>query len=229
MMDRTPEMQTKIGETLAKLGITMGVFVITSDAWHWKTSLCTGKQEWTDKMMADCKRALEVAKRCNATHATVVPGNYERSLPHDVQTANVITALKKGSEILETGKLVMVLEPLSDNPDLFLRHSHQTYMICKAVDSPSCKILFDMYHMQRNEGNIIANINQVWDEIGYFQIGDNPGRKEPTTGEMNYKNIFSHIASKGYKGVYGMEHGNAKPGKEGEMALIKAYREVDLV
>jgi len=229
MMDRTPEMQTKIGETLAKLGMTMGVFVITSDAWHWKTSLCTGKQEWTDKMMADCKRALEVAKRCNATHATVVPGNYERSLPHDVQTANVITALKKVSEILETGKLVMVLEPLSDNPDLFLRHSHQTYMICKAVDSPSCKILFDMYHMQRNEGNIIANINQVWDEIGYFQIGDNPGRKEPTTGEMNYKNIFSHIASKGYKGVYGMEHGNAKPGKEGEMALIKAYREVDLV
>jgi hydroxypyruvate isomerase len=85
-----------------------------------------------------------------------------------------------------------------------------------------------MYHMQRNEGNIIANINQVWDEIGYFQIGDNPGRKEPTTGEMNYKNIFSHIASKGYKGVYGMEHGNAKPGKEGEVALIKAYREVDL-
>jgi hydroxypyruvate isomerase len=102
-MDRTPEMQSKIGETLAKLGMTMGVFVITSDAWHWKTSLCTGKQEWTDKMMADCKRALEVAKRCNATHATVVPGNYERSLPHDVQTANVITALKKGSEILESG------------------------------------------------------------------------------------------------------------------------------
>lgn len=229
MMDRSPEMQSKIGDTLAKLGMTMGVFVITSDAWHWKTSLCTGKKEWTDKMMTDCKRALEVAKRCNATHATVVPGNYERSLPHDVQTANVIEALKKGSEILEKGNLVMVLEPLSDNPDLFLRHSHQTYMICKAVGSSSCKILFDMYHMQRNEGNIIANINQVWDEIGYFQIGDNPGRKEPTTGEMNYKNIFSHIASKGYKGVYGMEHGNARPGKEGEIALIRAYREVDIV
>lgn len=228
MMDRSPEMQSKIGDTLAKLGMTMGVFVITSDAWHWKTSLCTGKQEWKDKMMADCHRALEVAKRCHATHATVVPGNYDRSLPHDMQTANVIDALRRGSEILEKGKLVMVLEPLSDNPDLFLRHSHQTYMICKAVNSPSCKILFDMYHMQRNEGNIIAHINQVWDEIGYFQIGDNPGRKEPTTGEMNYKNIFRHIAGKGYKGVLGMEHGNAKPGKEGEMALIKAYREVDM-
>ncbi|MCW3088834.1 MAG: xylose isomerase, partial [Sediminibacterium sp.] len=92
---------------------------------------------------------------------------------------------------------------------------------------PSCKILFDMYHMQRNEGNMIRNIDHTYSEIGYFQIGDNPGRKEPGTGEMNYKNIFKHIYDKGYRGVYGMEHGNAKPGKEGELALIKAYREAD--
>jgi hydroxypyruvate isomerase len=227
MMSRSPAEQARIGETLASLGMTMGVFVITSDNWHWKTSLCSGKPEFTERMMADCRKALDVAKRCNATHATVVPGNYDRSLPVDMQTAHVITALKRGAEILEKGKLVMVLEPLSDNPDLFLRHSQQTYMICKAVGSPSCKILFDMYHMQRNEGNIIANMDQVWDEIGYFQIGDNPGRKEPNTGEMNYRNIFRHIAEKGYTGVLGMEHGNAKPGKEGEMALIRAYREVD--
>jgi hydroxypyruvate isomerase len=227
MMGRTPEQQKKIGDTLAKLGMTMGVFVITSDNWHWKTTLTTGKQEWVDKMIKDCKQAIEVAKRCNAKHATVVPGNFERSLSYDMQTANVITALRKGSEILQPHGLMMVLEPLSDNPDLFLRYSHQTYMICKAVNSPSCKILFDMYHMQRNEGDIINNINKCWDEIGYFQIGDNPGRKEPTTGEMNYKNIFKHIHSKGYRGIMGMEHGNAKPGKEGELALIKAYRESD--
>lgn len=229
MMSRTPEQQQQIGNLLAKLGMQMGVFVVTSDSWHWKTTLTTGKQEWKDKMIADCKRAVEVAKRCNAKWMTVVPGNFERSLSYDVQTAHVIDALRRGAEILEPHGLVMVLEPLSDNPDLFLRHSHQTFMICKAVNSPSCKILFDMYHMQRNEGNIIANINTVWDEIGYFQIGDNPGRKEPTTGEMNYKNIFKHIHSKGYKGILGMEHGNAKPGKEGELALIRAYREVDVV
>jgi hydroxypyruvate isomerase len=84
-----------------------------------------------------------------------------------------------------------------------------------------------MYHMQRNEGNIISSMNRAWDEIAYLQIGDNPGRKEPTTGEMNYKNIFKHIYDKGYRGVMGMEHGNAKPGKEGEIALINAYRESD--
>ena len=227
MMGRPVEQQKKIGDTLAKLGMTMGVFVITTEGWHWKTSLTTGKQEWVDKMVKDCKDAIEVAKRCNAKWATVVPGNFDRSLSFEYQTANVITALRKGAAILEPAGLVMVLEPLSDNPDLFLRHSDQTFMICKAVNSPSCKILFDMYHMQRNEGDIINNINKSWDEIAYFQIGDNPGRNEPTTGEMNYKNIFSHIYKKGYRGVMGMEHGNARQGKEGELALIDAYRSSD--
>lgn len=227
MMGRPAEEQKKIGDTLAKLGMTMGVFVITSKNWHWITSLTTGKQEWIDLMIKDCKEAVEVAKRCNAKYMTVVPGNYERSLSLDQQTSNVISALRKGAAILEPHGLVMVLEALSDNPDLFLRHSDQTSMICKAVNSPSCKFLFDMYHMQRNEGNIINNLNSSWDEIGYLQIGDNPGRNEPGTGEMNYKNIFRHIASKGYKGVLGMEHGISQKGKEGELALIKAYREAD--
>lgn len=227
MMSRTPEEQKRIGDTLAKLNMRMGVFVVTSDSWHWKLSLTTGKQEWKDKMISDCKTALEVAKRCNAKWVTVVPGNFDRSIPYEYQMSNVIDALRRGAEVLEKGNLVMVLEPLSDNPDLFLRYSAQTYLICKAVNSPSCKILFDMYHMQRNEGNVIKNIDASWDEIGYLQIGDNPGRKEPTTGEMNYKNIFKHIHEKGWKGILGMEHGNSIPGKEGELALIKAYRESD--
>ena len=227
MMGRSADEQKKIGDLLAKLGMRMGVFVITSDNWHWITSLTSGKQEWVDKMMKDCKTAVEVAKRCNAKWLTVVPGNYDRRLSLDLQTANVITALRKGAEILEPHGLIMVLEALSDNNDLFLRGTDQTYMICKAVNSPSCKFLFDMYHMQRNEGNIIASIDRVWEETGYFQIGDNPGRKEPGTGEMNYKNIFKHIHKKGFKGIMGMEHGNAGPGKEGELALIKAYREAD--
>lgn len=228
MMARPVEEQKRIGDTLAKLGMRMGVFVITSDSWHWKTSLTTGKAEFIDRMKKDCREAIEVAKRCNAKWMTVVPGNYDRSLSHDMQTANVITALRMAADILEPAGLVMVLEPLSDNADLFLRHSHQTYMICKAVNSPSCKILYDIYHMQRNEGNIIQNINKTWEEIGYIQIGDNPGRNEPTTGEINYKNVFKHIADKGYKGILGMEHGNAFPGKEGEEKLIKAYRDVDI-
>jgi hydroxypyruvate isomerase len=227
MMGRTPAMQEKIGNTLASLGMTMGVFVISFDNWPLSVSMTSGNKDWRKKFVDYCTEAVNVAKRCNAKHMTVVPGNYDRTKSLDMQLANVIGALRPGVEILEKHNLIMVLEPLSDTPELFLRYSDQTYAICKAMNSSACKILFDMYHMQRNEGNIIANIDKCWDEIGYFQIGDNPGRKEPGTGEMNYKNIFKHIYQKGYRGVMGMEHGNAGAGKEGELALIKAYREAD--
>jgi hydroxypyruvate isomerase len=109
-----------------------------------------------------------------------------------------------------------------------LKKVSQAYQICKAVDSPACKILDDLYHQQITEGNLIPNIDLAWDEIAYFQMGDNPGRNEPTTGEINYKNVFEHIYKKGFKGVLGMEHGNSKKGKEGEIAVIEAYRKCDL-
>ncbi len=226
MTGRPENEQTKIGDAMAKLGMMMGVFVVDKGG-NGANTLAAGKQEYVDIFLKGCRQAAEVAKRVNAKWVTVVPGDFARRLPIGIQTGNVIEGLKKGAAILEPANLIMVLEPLSDTPDLFLRTIDQAYMICKAVNSPSCKILFDMYHIQRNEGNIINNIDAAWDEIAYFQIGDNPGRNEPTTGEMNYKNIFRHIYSKGYKGVLGMEHGNSIPGKEGEQALIKAYRESD--
>lgn len=226
MMGRPVSDQEKIGKELARLGMTMGVFVVDKGG-NSQNTLAAGKKEHVDIFLDGCKRAVDVAKRVNAKWVTVVPGDFERNLPIGVQTGNVIEALRKGAEILEPHGIVMVLEPLSDSPNLFLRTSDQTYMICKGVNSPSCKLLFDIYHMQKNEGHIIHNMNQTWDEIAYIQIGDNPGRKEPTTGEINYKNVFKHIYEKGYRGVMGMEHGNAGKGKEGELAVIKAYREVD--
>jgi hydroxypyruvate isomerase len=226
MTSRPVDQQTKIGEKMAKLGMTMGVFVLDKGG-NGANSLATGKPEYVDIFLKGCRQAVEVAKRVNAKWTTVVPGDFERHLSIGLQTANVITALRRGAEIMEQNNLIMVLEALSDTPDLFLRSSDQTYEICKAVNSPSCKILFDIYHMQKNDGNIINRMNDAWDEIAYIQIGDNPGRQEPTTGEINYKNIFKFVNSKGYKGVLGMEHGISKPGKEGEQRLIQAYRECD--
>jgi len=226
MMVRPVDLQTKIGETLAKLNMTMGVFVVDKGG-NAQNTLAANKPEHVEIFLNGCKRAVEVAKRVNAKWITVVPGDFERSLPIGIQTANVIEALRRGAEILEPHGIVMVLEPLSDTPNLFLRNSDQTYMICKAVNSPSCKLLFDIYHMAKNEGHIITNINHTWSEIPYFQIGDNPGRKEPGTGEINFKNIFKSIYNKGYKGVMGMEHGNSIPDKKGELALIEAYVQAD--
>ena len=226
MMGRDIVLQEKIGKTLADLNMTMGVFVVEKGG-NMANTLAAGKQEHIDIFLDGCRRAVDVAKRVNAKWMTVVPGSFERKLPIGIQDGNVIDALRRGAEILEPHDLVMVLEPLSDSPDLYLRTSEQTYMICKAVNSPSCKILYDIYHMQKNEGNIITNIDLTWDEIGYIQIGDNPGRKEPTTGEINYKNVFKHIYDREFSGILGMEHGISLPAIEGEKRLIEAYREVD--
>lgn len=230
MMGREPALQEKMGAEMARLGMKMGVFVVDKGG-NGQNTLAAGKKEHVDIFLNGCKRAVETAKRCNAKYMTVVPGDFERNLPIGIQTGHVIDALRRGTDILAPAGLVMVLEPLSDTPNLFLRTSDQTYEICRAVNSPACKILFDIYHMQKNEGHIIPHIDWAWDEIGYFQIGDNPGRKEPTTGEINYKNIFKHVYDKAKATnrsfIFGMEHGNAQPGAAGEQALIRAYVESD--
>lgn len=225
-LNRSVEEQNKIGNLLTKLGMRMGVFVVDGGD-NWKTSLATGKKEFKDKFIETCKKSVEAAKRCNAKWLTVVPGFYERNLPYGNQFANIIDAMRAGAEIFEPHGLIMVLETLSDTPELFLQKTNETYAVCKAVQSPSCKILYDIYHMQRTEGDLVKTIDRCWDEIAYIQIGDNPGRKEPTTGEINYKNLFKHLHAKDYKGVMGMEHGNSKSGKEGELAVIAAYRKED--
>lgn len=226
MMGRSVSEQERIGQALADNDMQMGVFVVDKGG-NGANTLAAGKKEYEDIFLDGCRRAVEVAKRVNATWMTVVPGNFERHLPLDIQTANVIESLKKGCEIFEPHNLIMVLEPLSDTPDLYLRYSPQAFLICKAVNSPACKILFDAYHQQKNEGNLIRHIDWTWDEIAYFQVGDNPGRKEPYTGEVNYRNVFKHLYEKGYKGVVGMEHGLSEKGKAGEEKLIQAYRKAD--
>lgn len=223
---RTVAEQKAVGEILAKLGMRIGVFVVPKGG-NGANTLAAGKQEHVDVFLKGIRDSIEIAKRVDAKWITVVPGDYERKLPIGVQTANVVEALRRGAELLEPHGITMVLEPLSDTPDLFLRYTDQTYEICKAVNSPSCKILYDAYHQQKNEGNLIDLMNLCWSEIAYIQVGDNPGRKEPTTGEINYKNVFKWLKNKGYAGVVGMEHGMSKPGLEGEKALVAAYREVD--
>lgn len=226
MYNRSKEEQRKIGELLEHLEMRMGVFVVDKGG-NGANTLAANKQEHLDIFLKGCRESVEIAKRVNAKWVTVVPGDFERNLPIGVQTGNVIEALKRGAEIFEPHGIVMVLEALSDTPDLFLRTTDQAYAVCVGVGSPSCKILYDTYHMQKNEGDLINTIDRCWDEIAYVQAGDNPGRLEPTTGEINYRNLFKWLHQKGYDGVVGMEHGMSESGKKGEEKLLESYRTVD--
>ena len=231
MKDRPLSDQERIAKKMNQLDMTMGVFVAHKIYWN-KPNLASGYKDLQNEFVDHIRESIEVAKRVNAKWMTVVPGHVDLGQEMGYQTAHVVEALRRASTILEPHGLIMVLEPLnwwSNHAGQFLSEIPQAYEICRAVDSPSCKILFDIYHQQITEGNIIPNIDKSWDEIAYFQIGDNPGRKEPTTGEINYKNVFKFIKDKGFKGVLGMEHGNSKYGKEGELAVIEAYRKVDSI
>lgn len=229
MKGRNVDLQKKMGETMAKHGIEMGVFVAHKIYWN-EPSLTSGKADKREEFLAQIRESVEVAKRVNAKWMTVVPGYQDFRQNINFQMDNVAESLKQACDILEPHGLVMVLEPLNfyNHPGLFLAESPQAYTLCKLVGSPSCKILFDIYHQQIQEGNLLPNIKRTWDEIGYFQIGDNPGRKEPTTGEINYGNIFKYIHEQNFEGILGMEHGNSQEGKDGEAAVLRAYREVDI-
>lgn len=228
MGGRSVEDQTRLANAMERLGIEMGVFVLNMGT-AWGPSFSRNNKDDREKFLQEAREAVEVAKRVNAKWTTVVLGTREPRVELSYQTAYAVDTLRRACEILEPAGLTMVLEPLNprDHPNMLLAEMGHAYEICRAVDSPSCKILDDLYHQQITEGNLIPNIDRAWEEIGYFQIGDNPGRNEPTTGEINFKKVFTHIRDKGYTGVLGMEHGISTGGKEGEAKLIEAYRACD--
>lgn len=228
LMGKEPALQEKIASELAKRDMDLGPFVLYAD--FKVKSMVTRDPEMMEMLKNRMKDGVEVAKRTGVKTALVVPGRYDDKLEWDYQTANVIDAMRMCCEIVEESGLVLVMEPLNawtNHPGLFLTKIPQAHLICKAVNHPSCKIVDDLYHQQITEGNLIPNIDKAWESIAAFHIGDNPGRNEPTTGEINYKNVFRHIYRKGYDGVLCCEHGRSIKGKEGEQAFINAYREVD--
>lgn len=228
MMGRPADIQEKIMRQINAFGMEMGPFVLYAD---FKTvSFALNNSEVSGLLEKKMREGVECFKRTGIKQALVVPGKYDQKLHPDYQTANVIDNLRRCCDIVEEAGLTIVLEPLNrrDHPGLFLTGIPQAYSICRGVNRKSCKIVNDIYHQQISEGNIIPNIEDAWDEIASFHLGDNPGRKEPLTGEINFKNIFKYLYEKGYEGVLCMEHGKSVKGREGEIKLINAYRECDI-
>jgi len=226
-MGRPVSEQEAFARETTRLGMEIGPFVAYAD--FSVKSFVTRDASVREMMGQKLKTAVETAKRTNVKTTLMVPGRFDEGLDWDYQTANVIDNLKRCAGICEPAGLVIVIEPLNpkDHPGLFLTRMPQAYQIARAVGSPACKIVEDIYHQQITEGNIIPNIDAAWDQIAAFHCGDTPGRKEPGTGELNYRSIFRHLQSKGYQGVICMEHGKSRAGKEGEMAVIEAYRSCD--
>ena len=227
LIARPPAEQEKIVNEGRKLGLEWGQFSVrTGNGPHYV--LNTGESR--DELKAKMNDALEVQKRTGINTGLIVLGIVDPKLHLEYQTANVIENLRMCCEIVEKAGLTLVMEPLNtlvNHPGVFLQRTTQAKMLCVAVNHPCCKMVNDLYHQQVTEGNLIPNLEMCWDYIGSIHLGDNPGRNEPTSGEINYRKVFQWFHDKKYDEVLSCEHGQSKPGKEGELAIIQAYREVD--
>ena len=228
LKSRPVQEQESISKTIQQLGMEFGQFVGTM---NFKEVTFAGRdQNIRENVLKEVRDSVEIAKRMNTKFIHNVLGMSDPKLPWDFQMANAIELLKRVADIYEPHGIVMVMETMNhkiNHPGMFLHLIPQAYAMAKAVGSPSLKILFDFYHVQIQEGNIIPTLDYAWDEVAYMQIGDTPGRNEPTSGEINFVNVLQHVQDKGYRGFMGMEHGISKRGREGNLAALAAYRSVD--
>ncbi len=216
-----------LAKTKERLGLAMGVFVINRGGW--KPSALVDRKFHGD-FLADVKRAVEIHKIIGNECATATSGLGIDTLSYTQQTTNCIEALKRAGELVEKTKMVIVLEPLNirvDHAGYFVVMSKHGAEIIANVNHPNVKLLFDIYHQQISEGNVINHLRQHWAQIGYLQAGDVPGRKEPGTGEINYQNVFKAVHGLGYQGIIGMEHGWTKPGIAGMVEGFAQYQKAD--
>ncbi len=223
--------QNAMARALQQRGMTMGVFVASMPKWStFRPVFGSDDGAEREAFLADVRASVEVAKRLNAKNMTVVTGFVDHKVPMDIQTGRVIDLMRRAGDILAPHGLVAVMEPLNtrtDHPNVYMQSWAAGYAVARGVNSPAIKILTDCYHEQIQSGNLIRSLDMVWDEMGYVQFGDNPGRKEPGSGEINYRNVVRHLRERRYGGVIGMEHGNSLPGRAGEERLIAAYRAID--
>ncbi|MGI5849321.1 MAG: TIM barrel protein [Christensenellales bacterium] len=169
------------------------------------------------KYLAFLKESVAVAKKIGALSVTIhsnalgdqgIVVNHYTELSDTVKICSMYDTLLDCAKIAEESGVAMNLEPLNittDHVGNYLRSTQMAAEICRLIGSPMLKILYDVYHMQLNEGSICDNISQFIDQIGHVHIADSPGRHEPGTGEINYHKVFAHLEETGYKGRVGFE------------------------
>ena len=160
--------------------------------------------------LQEMDRAIAAAKKVEARQLVVLTGNEIGGIPRADQMANAVAALRAVAPTLEKNRLTAVVEILNtyvNHAGYFLYYVRDGAELVDRVGSPNVKLLFDIYHTQVMEGNLIDNIRAHLDRIGHFHVADVPGRHEPGTGEINYRQVFKAIYELGdrYQGYVELE------------------------
>jgi hydroxypyruvate isomerase len=161
-----------------------------------------------ERLVKKITEACQVAKQINCPLMTVVGGNDQPGMTQAQMHENIIKGLKLVAPIAEDNGIVLILEPMNirvDHKGHCLYGSTDAVRICREVNSKFVKINWDLYHMQLSEGDLCGRLKDGFDQVGYLQLADSPGRHEPGTGEINYARVLKQAHDLGYNGYVGLE------------------------
>jgi hydroxypyruvate isomerase len=176
--------------------------------------------------LAEIRASVEAAKRFETTRLVTLTGNEIVGIPRSAQHKSIVEGLQAAHEVVAPHGITLILEPLNtlvNHPGYYLHSTREAFEIIREVGSPYVKILFDIYHVQIMEGNLIDTISRNIAHIGHFHVGDVPGRHEPGTGEIHYGNIFKAIHRLGFQGFVAMEYSPSREPMETLAAVRSLY------
>jgi len=159
------------------------------------------------------KQTIEACTVLGTKSIITQTGNVIDGVPRETQQQAMIETLKQCAPLLEKAGITLEVEPLNglvDHKGHFLQYSDESVSVIDQINSPNVKLVFDVYHQQITEGNVIRNATSYLERINHYHIADNPGRKQPGTGELNYINILNAIKETGFSGFVGLECGYTK-------------------
>jgi hydroxypyruvate isomerase len=215
------EWKNKDVEAILRKKNELGLEIATMMGSGWKHM---NTEDARKTFVSEIQASLATAKRLGVKTLIVTTGFEDKAISRAEQHANYVVALKAAAPLAEQAKVTLVLEPLNikvDHPGYYLQTAKEGFEMIDEVGSPALKMLFDIYHHQIMEGNVIADITKNIGKIAHFHVADVPGRHEPGTGEINYGNVFRAIAASGYQGFVGLEY---KPSRAADESLKSVLR-----
>lgn len=196
-----------LADALSQTGLSLAAF-------------CTSHMNLVDSTQRETflnclKESVSAANRLSCPTLIVTVGQRLEGVSDEIQLQSILDGLHAAVPILENSGVSLVVEPLNvaDHSGHFLARSDIAFSLLREINHPSIRLLFDIYHQQVTEGNLIHNITQNIDYIGHFHVADTPGRHDPGTGEIHWSNVFKAISQSGYSGFVGFEYdpiGDAK-------------------
>jgi len=224
---RPPRDQSRIGEELARTGLSIGAFVNNTESTRLPL-LGSADKEARAQLHTELLSSIETAKRCGATLLTTVSAR-DLSIPLSFQLAQAVDNLRFLAETAEKSGVVICLEHTNETrlPGMLMHRLGDAYLLVKAINSPAVKLIADLLHIQMTEPSVLTGLDRCWDAIAAVQAADCPGRSEVGSGEMNYVNILRFLRDRGYQGLVGLEHNLATPGRASEQGFLTRLRKIN--